>query len=98
MKDIILLENQIVEYCTEHMEKADFIGIKHIKLQNYDESNRKATFIADDISSAVFVQIRCSQKLVQALESIVGEPAYVDCQYRTYSKPVHERFTRTKLN
>lgn len=93
--DTLEIEKQIKEFF-ENSKNLDSQKIfRNIKLKCYDVDKRKATFIAEDACTAIYVQKKYSNEMVEALESIVGKPAFVDCIYKTVSKPINNQFNVT---
>lgn len=92
--DLAIMEKQIKGYCEQHIDKMGARIIGEMKLIHYDERLRKATFLSDDACYMYYIQIHYSNELIEALESITGQPSYVECLIEQEPlKPVHKRFT-----
>lgn len=76
--DLAIMEKQIKGYCEQHAGKMGARIIGKMKLIKYDENLKKATFLLDDACYMYYIQIHYSNELVEALESITGQPSYVD--------------------
>ena len=92
--DLAILDKRMKEYCEQHMDRSDFRLICRLKLILYDEGLRKAIFPAEDLCELHGIGLHYSNELVAALESVTGQPSYVECRVRReIPKPIHKRFT-----
>lgn len=91
--DAKILWEQLQEICFLEARKDPAYSFEGIVAISFSETARLLILQAKDTSQAIYLNTRFGDTLINALESLVGAPAFIECTYNPQVPKTNPRFT-----